>query len=262
VDFNKIKYLVDDGVASITLNCPENLNAFNELMIDDVLVALELCKNDEEVKVVVISAEGKAFSGGGDIREMYDGLMEGRIVFETTVGKIAQVSLNIKKLNKPVITAVSGAVAGAAFNIILASDFCIAAENSKFIQSFVNIGLIPDAGGVYLLTRAVGVNRATQLMFTGKPVSAEEALDLGIIYKRCELDKLKEETFTLAKKLAGGPIISYAYMKSLIYASQFSDFEDYITKEVDAQLACGHTKDFKEGITAFIEKRKPIFTGK
>lgn len=261
MEFKKIKYTVDDGIGSIVLNSIENLNAFNEIMIDEVLYSLELCKNDNRVKVVVISSEGRTFSCGGDIKEMYDGLNEGRIVFETTVDKIGKISLNIKKMMKPVITSVNGAVAGAAFNIVLASDFCIAAENTKFIQSFVKIGLVPDAGGIYLLTKAIGVNKTNQLIFTGRPVNVDEALELGIVYKKYDLDQLKEETFKFAKDLSRGPLTSYAHMKGLIYESQFIDFESHIAREVDSQIACGHTDDFKEGVTAFIEKRNPEFKG-
>lgn len=261
MEFKKIIYTVDDGIGSIVLNSEENLNAFNETMMDEVLHALELCKNDESIKVVVISSGGRAFSCGGDIREMYDGIKAGKNVFETTVYKIGEISLNIKKMAKPVITSVNGAVAGASFNIALASDFCIAAENTKFMQSFVKVGLVPDAGGVYLLTKAIGVNRANQLIFTGRPVNADEALELGIIYKKCDLDQLKEETFKLAKDLSCGPMTSYAYMKNLIFESQFAGFESHLAREAEAQIACGYTEDFKEGIIAFIEKRNPEFKG-
>lgn len=261
MEFNKIKFTVDDGIGSIVLNSVENLNAFNEPMIDEVLHSLELCKNDSQVKVVVISAEGRAFSCGGDIREMYDGINEGRVVFETTVDKIGKISLNIKKMPKPVIFSVHGAVAGAAFNIALASDFCLAAENTKFIQSFVKIGLVPDAGGIYLLSKAIGVNKTNQLIFTGRAVDADEALSLGIIYNKYQLELLKSETLKFAHDLACGPLVSYAHMKNLIYESQFTGFESHIEREVDAQITCGYTSDFKEGITAFMEKRKPQFKG-
>lgn len=259
--FNKVRCIVKDGIGNIILNDPEKLNAFNEVMIDDILLALELCKNDHRVKVVVISSEGKAFSCGGDIKEMYDLISQGKGAFDTTVAKVAKISLNIKKLPKPVITSVNGAVAGAAFNVVLASDFCIAAENAKFIQAFVKLGVIPDAGGVYLLSKAIGVNRSNQLIFTGKTVDADEALELGIVYKKIELDRLKEETFKFAKELAKGPLISYKHMKELIYKNEFIGFEDHIKREIDSQIACGDTDDFKEGITAFIEKRIPEFKG-
>lgn len=261
MNYTKILYAAANGVATITLNCPVNLNAFDEGMTTDVLAALDACGNDDSVKVVVLGAQGKAFSGGGDIVEMVEGLKRGTVVFDVTADKIAQVSLAIKKLRKPVVASVRGAVAGAAFNIILACDFCVAAENAKFIQAFVNIGLIPDAGGLYLLSRAVGVNKAMHLALTGAVVTAVEGENLGFVYKTCPVDALDEETAALASRLAAGPSLAYAAMKELMFASQFADFEQYLPKEVRAQLDSGYTTDFREGVTAFLEKRTAQFTG-
>lgn len=260
--YTNILYQVNDGVARITLNTPSNLNAFNETMILDVLGALEEAQTDPEVKVVVIGANGKAFSGGGDIKEMIEGAKQDIVVFDKTVGPIAKVSMTIKKMPKPVIASVYGAVAGAAFNIAVACDFCIAAENSKFIQAFVNIGLIPDAGGLFLLTRSLGINKAAHLAMLGTPVTAAEGKDLGFVYKVCPVEDLGIETDKLAAKLAKGPLVSYAYMKELIYESQFKGYEEYTKLECSKQMACGYTEDFKEGVFAFGEKRKANFSGK
>lgn len=262
MNYTKIRYSISGGLATITLNSPANLNAFDEAMTNDMLAALDACDRDGAVRAVMINAEGKAFSGGGDIVEMVEGLKQGRVVFDVTADKIAQVSHKIKTSRKPVIASVRGAVAGAAFNIILACDFCIAAENAKFIQAFVNIGLIPDAGGLFLLSRAVGVNKAIQLALTGAVVTAAEAERLGFVYKTCPMEALEAETVALTAQLAAGPSAAYAAMKELLYESQFKDFEQYLPKEVKAQLAAGHTADFREGVTAFLEKRKPQFTGK
>ena len=257
--YSKILYAVSGGVATITLNSPGNLNAFGEAMINDVLAALEAADADDAAKVVVINAEGKAFSGGGDIVEMAGELKEGRMFFDFAADRIARISHRIKKSGKPVIASVKGAVAGAAFNIVLACDFCVAAENAKFIQAFVNIGVVPDAGGLFLLSRAIGVNRAMHLAMTGKAVTAAEGEAMGFVYKTCPLDQLAEETATLAARLAGGPLLAYAAMKELMYESQFTGFEQYLPKEVNAQIAAGHTGDFKEGMAAFLEKRPPFF---
>ena len=175
---------------------------------------------------------------------------------------IAQVSHNIRRSAKPVIASVFGAAAGAAFNIALACDFCVATENARFIQAFVNIGLIPDAGGMYLLTRAVGINKATHLAMLGTPIDAVQAFELGFVYKVCEEKELAAETEKLAQKLAAGPAQSYARIKELVFAAEFGDYAQYTKKEIESQLACGNTNDFEEGISAFAEKRKPRFTGK
>ena len=257
-----ILYAVDNHIATITLNTPQNLNAFNETMIHAVIDALADAEQDEDVKVIVLAAAGRAFSGGGDIAEMIEGAKKDIVVFDKTVGPISEISRNIKKSKKPVIASVFGAVAGAAFNIALACDFCIAADNAKFIQAFVNIALIPDAGGLFLLSRAVGVNKAMHLAMLGTPVTAAEGLDYGFVYNICAPDELEAETQKLAERLVKGPSRSYAFMKELVYESQFKDYDTYTALECEKQLACGYTEDFKEGVFAFGEKRKPVFTGK
>jgi len=262
MEFQSILYSVESGIAKIILNTPHNLNAFNETMILDVLQALRAAEEDENVKVVVIGANGRAFSGGGDIGEMIEGAKQDIVIFDKTVGPIAQISFTIKKMKKPVIASVFGAVAGAAFNIAIACDFCVAADNSKFIQAFVNIGLIPDAGGLFLLTRSIGINKATHLAMLGTPVTAQQGADYGFVYKVCPPEALEEETMKLAARLAAGPSVSYGFMKELIYESQFQGYEAYTALECSKQMACGYTADFKEGVFAFGEKRKPSFTGK
>ena len=262
MEFTSILYSVENGIARITLNTPENLNALNETMILDLLHGLQEAEKDEAVKVVVIGANGRAFSGGGDIREMIEGAKKDVVIFDKTVGPVGKISMTMRKMKKPVIASVFGAVAGAAFNIAVAADFCIAADNSKFIQAFINIGLIPDAGGLYLLTRSIGINRATHLTMLGTPVSAAQGLDYGFVYQVCPPEQLEEETGRLAQRLASGPLTSYGFIKELIYESQFKGYEEYSLMEAEKQIACGFTDDFKEGVFAFGEKRSPNFQGK
>lgn len=259
MEFTKINYEVKDKIAVIALNSPKNLNPFDIDMSEEVVIALKLCEEDKNVKTVVIKGEGNSFSAGGDIGAMYKGIKSENFEFMGIVKKVAKVCLAIKQLSKPVIASVKGAVAGAGFNVALACDFCIAADNSSFIQAFVNIGLIPDAGGLYLLSRAVGVNKASQLALTGKPINAKEAFDLGIVCDVCTVEELEEKTLAFAKKISRGPALSYANMKKLMYISQFSDFESYIKEEIKAQIECGESEDFKEGVIAFVEKRKAEF---
>lgn len=259
MDLTKVKYSVSGSVALICLDSPKNLNAFDEVLIDEVVYALRCAKQDGEIRAVILSSSGKNFSAGGDIGSMYKGLKDGTLDFNTLISKMAAISLAIKQLPKPVIAAVSGAVAGASFNVALACDFCIAADNAQFIQAFVNVGLVPDGGGFYLLTRAVGVNKAAELAMTGRAVGAAEAKALGFVCEVCPPDELEQRAQQLAQRLAAGPSMSYAEMKRLIMVSDFRDFEDYIKEEVKSQVACAETEDFKEGVSAFVEKRKARF---
>jgi enoyl-CoA hydratase/carnithine racemase len=259
MDFTKMQYTVNGSVAVISMNSPKNLNAFDETMVDELVAALTCAEQDGAVRAVLLRSTGKNFSAGGDIGAMYRGITGGEFDFSGMIEKVANVSLTIKELSKPVIAAVSGAVAGAAFNVALACDFCIAADNAQFIQAFVNLALIPDAGGFYLMTRAVGVNKATELAMTGRPVDAAEAKALGFVCQVCAPDVLDETAGKFAKRVAAGPAFSYACMKRLIMQSEFKDFKNYISEEVKAQAACAGTEDYREGVRAFVEKRKPKF---
>ncbi len=262
MEFTKLKYSVSSGIASIVLNSPKNMNAFDEVLVNEALLALDLCEQDDEVKVVVISGEGNSFSGGGDVAFFYRGIQENSIDWKNLFKLAGQWAIRIKKLPKPVIASVKGAAAGAGFSTALLSDFCIAADNTKFIQSFVHVGLVPDTGGAYLLAKTVGVNKAAELMMTGRVVTAQEAKDLGLVYQVTTIDALDSETMNLAKRLASGPTVAFTYMKKMLYQTSFSDFENFLELEAEVQAKCCMTDDFKEGVTAFVEKRKPIFQGK
>lgn len=259
MEFKKIKYEVQDNIATVSMDSPKNLNAFNEELIDELVVALGMCEKDPGVKVVVLGSTGKAFSAGGDIGAMYQGIKGGNLDFGGSIAKMAQVSLAIKKLSKPVIAAVFGAAAGAGFNVALACDYVVAADNASFIQAFVNIGLIPDAGGLYLLTRAVGANKACELAMTGRPVSAAEGKQLGFVAEVVPAEEFQAAVAKAAKRMAAGPRNSYAEMKRLMWESEFKDFESYVAEEVKSQVICGDTEDFKEGVCAFVEKRRPSY---
>lgn len=261
MNYKKILFKNDNGIAKITLNNKENLNAFDYSLVTEVSEALNECAKDPAVRVVILNGTGKGFSGGGDIGAMNKAIEEGE-GFGKLIEKAAELAIKIKKLPKPVIASVHGPVAGAGFNVAIACDLCIAAENALFIQAFVNIGLIPDTGGVYLLTRAVGVSKASELALTGKRISAKEAFDMGIVTEVCSIEELEEKTHKLALKMAKGPAVSYKNIKELIYKAQFSDFEEYVKEEVKAQIECSKTEDVKEGLRAFLEKRKPNYVGK
>ena len=260
--FTKINYSINDGIGSIVLNSPSTLNAFDETMTADIIAALDLCEKDDSVKVVVISGAGKAFSGGGDINFFYEGIQEDNVDISRLLKLVAEMAVKIKKLPKPVIASINGAAAGAGFSVALLCDFCIAADNAKFLQAFVNLGFVPDTGALYVLGKTLGIIKATDLMMTGRVVYAQEAKDLGIVYEVTTPEELEEATLKLATKLASGPSLAYAKMKDMLYKTFFNDFEEFLVMEGAYQNELSKTDDFKEAVIAFIEKRKPVFEGK
>ena len=261
--YQTIRYEVIDSIAILTLDRPDVSNGFNIPMCEEILNAIQLAENDETVKILQIQAEGSVFSVGGDLVEMK------RAVDEDDIGslvKIAElvndISFALKKIPKIVFMVTDGAVAGAAANMAVAADFVIASSKTKFIQAFVGVGLAPDAGGIFLLSRAIGSNRASQLAITGEGLSADKALEYGIVYKLAEPEKLEKIVAQVLKKLLRGSVNSYAAIKQLVWESQFKDWESYRQLELAMQESLAYKEDFKEGVRAHTERRRPIFIGK
>lgn len=261
--YQTIRYEVIDSIAILTLDRPDVSNGFNIPMCEEILNAIQLAENDETVKILQIQAEGSVFSVGGDLVEMK------RAVDEDDIGslvKIAElvndISFALKKIPKIVLMVTDGAVAGAAANMAVAADFVIASSKTKFIQAFVGVGLAPDAGGIFLLSRAIGSNRASQLAITGEGLSADKALEFGIVYKLAEPEKLEKIVAQVLKKLLRGSVNSYAAIKQLVWESQFKDWESYRQLELAMQESLAYKDDFKEGVRAHAERRRPIFIGK
>ncbi|MCU9534237.1 enoyl-CoA hydratase [Streptococcus sp. CSL10205-OR2] len=251
-----------DDIAQLTFNRPEVSNGFNVLMCEEILDAIETVKQDKSLKILIIKGNGKVFSVGGDLDEMQRAVSEDDISSLVRIAELVQdISFAIKKLPKPVILCANGPVAGAAFNIALAVDFCIATTKTKFIQAFVNVGLAPDAGGLYLLVRSLGLNRATHLVMTGEAVSAEKAENYGFVYKMCTEEELDKVLNQLLKRLKRGSFNSYGAMKSLLWESYFSDWDSYADLELSLQKSLAFREDFKEGVRAYGERRRPKFTG-
>lgn len=261
MEFKKIILERKDKVALLSMNFSPNLNALDNPMMIEILHALDICEQDNNVNVIIIKSNAKAFSAGGDIQAMLE-MTKNNISVEEMMTNAGKIPVKIKKSSKPVIAVVHGAAAGAGFNLAIAADICVCSDNALFIQAFVKIGLIPDAGGLYLLSRAVGVSKAMEFALLGSVVKADEALRLGFVKEIHPPEELEAKALELAHKMAPGPGIAYANMKKLIYVSQFSDFEDYLKEEVARQIECSKTSDFREGLTAFLEKRKPVYTGR
>lgn len=255
---SSILFEIKDAIATITLNRPDKYNAFNREMALQMQERLDECKA-KEVRCVLITGIGKAFCSGQDLDEVVD---PAGPKIDTIVGEhYNPIISRIRQLQKPVVAAVNGVAAGAGANIALACDIVIAAQSSSFIQAFSKIGLVPDSGGTFFLPRLVGWQRASALMMLGDKVSAEEAERMGMIYKAFPNERFEEEAKKITATLANMPTKGLALTKQLLDNSFENNYEDQLHDEEIYQQRAGNTKDYKEGVQAFLEKRKPNFTG-
>ncbi len=261
MDFETILLESADGAARLTLNRPDRLNSFTVQMHDEVSRGLEAVAKSG-ARVLVLTGAGRGFCAGQDLsdRAVAPG-GEGVDLGESLEKRYNPLIRRLASLEMPVICAVNGVAAGAGANIALACDIVIAARSAKFIQSFANIGLIPDSGGTWTLPRLAGQARAMGLALTGEPLSAERAEAWGMIWKCVDDEKLEEETAALAAKFAAAPTQGLARTKRLIRESATRGLADQLDVERDAQRALGRTADYKEGVAAFMEKRAAKFTG-
>lgn len=254
-----IIYKVSDRIATITMNRPKSLNSMSLDLVEGFIRSLQEAETDSQVRVVVVTGSGRAFSAGGDLKTLEDlHTTEERRQFIVKVGTIVKL---IHDMSKPVIAMVNGVAAGAGFNLALACDMAYAADNAKFIQSFVNVGLSPDCGGFYYLAKAVGMAKAKELMLTGRPVGAQEAEHLNLVNGVFAQEELEAATMKLAARLAEAAPLAVAMTKKAVNDYSAS-LEETLTFESLASSSLLGTVDFKEGVTAFAEKRTPRFLGK
>jgi len=253
----------DNGVAVITFNSPEKLNALGIEISNELLAALEEIDGDDRARAVVIRGAGRAFSSGGNLADMREGIADdpGKYMDELTAAVYTAIR-KVLEMGKPSIAAVHGVAYGAALNLVVACDLAVAAEGTRFCESFLKLGLIPGGLATILLPSAMGLKRATELCLTAREVLAEEALELGLINKVVPADKLEEEAFALAEKCAQAPPLAVAETKRLLWGAHDRKLDEQADLERETQIRMARTKDFKEGIDAFFEKRKPRFTGK
>lgn len=256
---SSVLFEIKDTVAYITLNRPEKFNSFNRVMALLMQEKLDACQSDD-VRCVYITGSGKAFSAGQDISELVG---EQRIEIKQILSEhYNPIVTRIRKLEKPVVAAVNGVAAGAGANIALCCDVVVASEQASFIQAFSRIGLIPDSGGTYFLPRLIGWQKASALAMLGDKVSAAEAEKMGMIYKVIAAAGFEEETKKIAATLAAMPTRGLAFTKQLLNMSFHTDFTEQLQEEDVFQQRAAQTADYQEGITAFLEKRQPVFKGK
>jgi 2-(1,2-epoxy-1,2-dihydrophenyl)acetyl-CoA isomerase len=256
---SSIVFELKNGVGFITLNRPEKYNAFNREMSLSLQNTLDHCDSNSSVRCVFISGAGKAFSAGQDLSEIVD-------PSGTDIQKIVSEHYNpiiskIRNLNKPVVAAVNGVAAGAGANIALCCDVVIAAQSASFMQAFSKIGLIPDSSGTFFLPRLIGMQKASAFMMLADKIPAEEAERIGMIYKVFPDTAFKEEAEKIASTLVDMPTRGLAYTKQALNKSLEQTLELQLRTEDELQQKAALTKDFTEGVSAFLEKRKPNFTG-
>ena len=257
-------YEAQDGIATLTLNRPERLNALGDTLREDFHDALERASGDPGIRVIVITGAGRGFCAGGDVKAMHDG-HEGRRE-RALIDRIAPSRDRVLQLMRdapqPLIAAVNGPAAGAGMNLALGCDIRIASTAAKFGQAFVRRGLHPDWGGTYFLPRLVGSAKACELIFTGDLLGADEAYRLGIVNAVVSAEELMPTTYALARKIAAGPPIAIRLAKRAIYRNMEADLRASLEFETFAQNICAETEDAREGARAFVEKREPKFQGR
>ena len=249
-----------DKVMVITLNRADKFNSFNREMALELQGVLDKAETDEQVRAIVLTGIGKAFCAGQDLKEVTSPELNPgfRKILEEHYNPIIQ---KIRNIEKPIIAAVNGVAAGAGANIALACDIVVASELASFIQAFSKIGLIPDSGGTFFLPRLIGFQKASALMMLGDKVSALEALNMGMIYKIFPVGIFDEEVKSLAENLAQMPTKAIGLTKRLLNQSMTNNLEQQLALESDLQIEASSSYDYNEGVTAFVEKRKPEFKG-
>jgi len=263
MNYQNMQLEMRDAVGLITLNRPDSLNALTTEVGQEFQKAVGEVQQ-RGARAVVLTGAGRAFCAGGDLREMQKmAQREGKIeaFFDEPLRLLNECILLIRRAPLPFIAAVNGAASGGGCNLALACDFVVAGESAKFNQAFIKIGLVPDCGGTFILPRLIGWKRAAELMMTGDVVTAARALEMGMINAVVPDDELLARALALAEKLAQAPTAAIGRIKELLEASATNDYGGQLELERKTQIQSGLTKDFKEGVAAFLEKRPPKFVG-
>lgn len=255
--FDTIRYDIKDGIAWVYLNRPDSLNAFVAKMNRELKEAIKTASNDERVRCIVITGEGRAFCSGQDLSEVDEKMDHGQVLRDHYGPMVKQ----IRQCEKPIVAAVNGVAAGAGFSLALACDFRLVSERASFMNAFIHVGLIPDSGNLYYLTRLVGQAKAVELSILGEKVNAAEAMNIGLATKMFPMESWEDDVAAFAWRLAELPTKAIGLIKRSLKAVPESSFEDYLEQEAQGQRIAGLTNDHREGVASFMEKRKPIFSG-
>ena len=256
---SSVLFEVKNNVAFIILNRPDKFNAFNREMALRLQQCLDDSANDSSVRAIYLTGNGKAFSAGQDLGEVSG---DNPVSFDKILSEhYNPIIKRIRSIDKPVICAVNGVAAGAGANIALCADIVVASAAASFIQAFSKIGLIPDSGGTFFLPRLIGFQKASAIMMLGDKINAEEAEKMGMIYKYFDNDSFQPESIKIAETMAQMPTMAFALTKKALNHSMQNTLEEQLAIEDKLQFKAGNSIDYKEGVTAFIEKRPPLFKG-
>lgn len=260
----KIDISIESKIATLKLIDPDNLNPLNKETAKELLESIESIENNDEVRCVIITGSGRAFSAGGDIKLFKSSIEDGtsREVMDDLLKNLYKIALILRLYPKPVIASVNGWAVGAGMNLALSCDFIIASEKARFRQSFAKLGLIPGFAGTMLLSRQLTWQQATEMSFFGDTYSAEDLAKLGLVNEIAPPEKLDEVTLHWAQRLASGPTLAYARTKKLFFDALSVPLREHLENERQMQIKSAETEDYKRGVFALIDKKEPEFIGK
>ena len=254
-----VQFEIKENIGVITLNRPDKYNSVTETLAKQFQEALDQCSENDEIRAVYLTGNGKAFCAGQDLMEVTD--PNGPPISKIVSEHFNPIIVKLRYLQKPIVAAVNGVAAGAGANIALACDIVVACQSAAFIQAFSKIGLIPDSGGTYFLPRLVGLQKASALMMLGDKIMAEEAEKLNMIYKCFADDVFAAESWKIAQQLASLPTKALWLTKEALNQSYLNTIDQQLSLEDSLQTKASETYDYNEGVSAFLEKRKPVFKG-